>query len=76
MAIASMIIQPVLEHMDRVAAELAAFDGVTVHSATPNQQIIIVIEAPSLSGIGEIARNLEGLTGVIGVYPTYINDET
>lgn len=75
MTIASMIIQPSLGQLDQVAARLSATDGVTVHTATHNQQVIIVVEAPSLSDISDIARNIEQQEGVSGVYPTYIYDD-
>lgn len=51
MAIASMIVQPANDAVDRVIAELTGIFGVTVHTTTPNNQIIVVVEAPSLDDV-------------------------
>ena len=75
MTIASMIIQPAQGYLAQVAAELSDITGVTVLTATPNQQIIIVIEASSPEDVCNIARCIETKTGVSGVYLTYINSE-
>lgn len=75
MTIASMIVQPAPACAGQVAAELTVLDGVTVHSITPSQQIIVVIEALSLQGVSDIARNIESRPGVSGAYPAYVNDE-
>jgi nitrate reductase NapAB chaperone NapD len=75
MATASMIIQPASGYTDRLAGELAAINGVTVHTVTQNQQIIILVEAPTLEEVSLTGRTIENLTGVSGVYPAYVNED-
>jgi nitrate reductase NapAB chaperone NapD len=75
MAIASMIIQPHSVCMDRVMEELAAIEHVTVDSTTLKHEIIIVVEAPTLDDVSAVARKIEGITGVAGVFPVYVTTE-
>lgn len=72
MAIASMIVQPVTNQLNKVVEELSAISGVTVHSTTPKAEIIILIEADSLHSVNTISQEVEKLTHVLGVFPTYI----
>ncbi|SDD57406.1 chaperone NapD [Sporomusa acidovorans] len=72
MAISGMLIQPRTDAVSAVAKALSDIEGVTVHSVTPQQEIIIVVEAASLQQISEVARTLETIPGVLGVFPTYI----
>ncbi|TCL37364.1 periplasmic nitrate reductase chaperone NapD [Anaerospora hongkongensis] len=78
MAIASMIIQPAANATERVATELSGLCGVTVNSITSKQEIIIVVEAASLNAVSEVAHAVEAISGVLGVFPSYITvaDET
>lgn len=75
MAIASMIVQPANDAVDRVIAELTGISGVTVHTTTPNNQIIVVVEAPSLDDVNFLAKTMELIPGVAGVFPTYVYTE-
>lgn len=72
MAISSMIVQPMTGSVGTVLKAFAVIDGVTVHSVTPKQEIIIIVEATSLQQVNEIARTLEVIPGILGVFPTYI----
>ena len=72
MAISSMIVQPMNGSASAVSKALADMDGVTVHSVTLKQEIIIVLEATSLKQVNEAARTIEVIPGVLGVFPTYI----
>lgn len=72
MAISSMIVQPVTNSVDTVVKALTDLAGVTVHSITPKQEIIIIAEAASLQQVNEVARTIEGIPGVLGVFPAYI----
>ncbi|WP_094605739.1 Chaperone NapD [Sporomusa silvacetica DSM 10669] len=72
MAISSMVIQPVTGSINMVSQALSAISGVTVHSVSPKQEIIIVVEATSLKQVNEVARTIEVIPGVLGVFPTYI----
>ncbi len=72
MAISGMIIQPKPDSVNAVAHALSGINGVTVHSVTPKQEIIVVVEAASLQQVNEVARSLEVIPGVLGVFPTYI----
>lgn len=72
MAISSMIVQLAADSLERITEELARINGVTVHSVTPKQEIIIVVEATSLNAVNEVARKIEGIPGILGVFPTYI----
>jgi len=72
MAISSMIVQPMHGSASAVSKALADIDGVTVHSVTLKQEIIVVVEATSLQQINEIARTIEVIPCVLGVFPTYI----
>lgn len=72
MAIASMIVQPVSQKLEQVIVELAAITGITVHTTTPKEDIIIIVEADSLNAVEVLARYVEQLDGVLGVYPSYV----
>lgn len=72
MAISGMIIQPKPDSVNAVSQALSGMSGVTVHSVTPKQEIIVVVEAASLQQVNEVARTLEVIPGVLGVFPTYI----
>jgi len=72
MAISSMIVQPAAHSLKRITEELSNTTGVTVHSVTPKQEIIIVVEAASLDGINKAARTIEAISGVLGVFPAYV----
>jgi nitrate reductase NapAB chaperone NapD len=72
MAIASMIVQPAANSLQQVAEQLAFVNGVTVHSTKSNQEIIIVVEAPSLDAISAVARTIEAISGVLSVLPAYV----
>lgn len=74
MAISSMVIQ-VTSEIDKVVAELSKISGVTVHTTTPKQEVIIVVEALTLEDLSQIAENLQTLPGVIGVFPAYVTTE-
>lgn len=72
MAISGMLIQPKPDSVNAVSLALSGINGVTVHSVTPKREIIVVVEAASLQQINEVARTLEVIPGVLGVFPTYI----
>lgn len=72
MAISSMIVQPMTGSVGAVLKAFADIDGVTVHSVTPKQEIIIIVEATSLQQVNEIAHTLEVIPGILGIFPTYI----
>jgi nitrate reductase NapD len=75
MAIASMIVQPSPASVFLVKEELASLGGVTVHSVTEKQEVIVLVEADSLASIERIARDIQAIPGVFGVFPTYITTE-
>lgn len=75
MAIASMIVQPSPASVLRIRDELTALEGVTVHCVTPKGEVIVLVEAGSLQAVERIARDMEGIPGVFGVFPTYITLE-
>lgn len=72
MAISSVIVQPANNKMAKVVAELSAIYGVTVHTTTAKQEIIIIVEADSLDALNKIAHDLEKIEDVLGVFPAYI----
>jgi len=72
MAIASMIVQPANNRINEVAAALGAMYGITVHTTTPKQEVIVVVEAKSLAAVAEIAKQVERMADVLGVFPAYI----
>jgi nitrate reductase NapD len=72
MAIASMIVQPVAGLIRQVTEALTGINGVTVHTVTDKQEIIIVVEAASLDIVSETARHIEGINGVVNVCPSYV----
>lgn len=73
MAIASMIIQAAGERTNTVIAALEDICGITVHSVTAKEEIIIVVETDSLAEVTQIARQVEQLSHVLGVFPAYIS---
>lgn len=75
MAIASVIVQTILGCTERAAAEITKIPGVTIHAATPKQELVLLIEAADLDAISEAAKKVEQLPNVLGVYPAYINSE-
>jgi nitrate reductase NapAB chaperone NapD len=72
MAIASMLVQSSPDALVHVADALTEMPGVTVHTTTPEHNIVIVVETPDLDEVNAIAKSIEGTDGVVGVYPVYV----
>lgn len=63
--IVSLIVNAFPEHLDTVAAEIAAIQGAEVHAQDPKGKLIVVLEAPSQGEIGTIANAISGIRHVL-----------
>ncbi len=76
MAISSLIVETAPEHVERVAAEVAAFDGVTIEATDQaTGQIVVVLEAESIDASHKTASEFAAIKDVWNVNLIYVNVE-
>lgn len=63
--IVSLIVNAFPDHLDGVAAEIAALPGAEVHAQDPKGKLIVVLEAPTQGDIGAMANAISGIPHVL-----------
>lgn len=72
--ISSLIVECLVEDMERVAQQLVALEGVEVHGQE-NGQVVITIERETLDESHDLANSITKMSGVTGVSLIYANFE-
>lgn len=76
MAISSLIVETSPEHVERVAGEVGAFDGVTIEATDQaTGQIVVVLEADSIDASHKAASEFAAIKDVWNVNLIYVNVE-
>lgn len=63
--IVSLIVNAFPDHLDSVAAAIAAMPGAEVHAQDPKGKLIVVLEAPTQGEIGTMANAISGIPHVL-----------
>lgn len=63
--IVSLIVNAFPDHLESVAAEIAAIPGAEVHAQDPRGKLIVVLEAPTQGEIGTMANAISGIPHVL-----------
>jgi len=74
MAVAGLLLKAKQEKERDVVKSLKEMKGVEVH-AFEKGDIVVVIETDTGRGIEEITEKIRNISGVLGVFPTYIHYE-
>lgn len=72
MAISSVIIQTTLANVEKVKTELADFPEASIETVSPKGEIVVILETDSLDALHAVCLKMEQLSGVTGVYPSYV----
>lgn len=76
MLIASMIVKVVAAEAEAVQAQLRRLPHVTTYGIHKEDNIILVAEARSVEELEKLSLHLtHEITGVLGVFPTYVTEE-
>ena len=75
MAIASLILTPDPAMTDRLRKELDTMQGFSLEQETTNGEFILLAEAPDLSQLIGICRDLEKHPGVMSLATSYITED-
>lgn len=75
MAISGIIVKVQLDLLDEVKAVLDSMDNISVEAVSPNKEIVAVMESKSLDDMKNECFALEKISGVIGVYPSFVTTE-
>lgn len=75
MAISGIIVKVQLGLLDEVKAVLDSMDNISVEAVSPNKEIVAVMESKSLDDMKKECFALEKISGVIGVYPSFVTTE-
>jgi nitrate reductase NapD len=62
--IASILVQARPEHLDEVAATIAALDGCEIHGRDPKGKLVVVIDTPQAGVIGTTLNTIALLPNV------------
>jgi nitrate reductase NapD len=75
MALSSVLLKMKNGQEEGVRSCLAKIPGVSVETAAPSGELIVIVEADSIHDLHKQCMDIERLEGVLGVYPSYVTME-
>jgi nitrate reductase NapAB chaperone NapD len=77
MAIASFIVKTKADFVEEAVTAIESMGGLTVHTVTENQEIIVLAEAPTLEEVSQLGEAIQGIDeNIWSVTCAYANNET
>lgn len=75
MAMGSVLLKMKNGAEENLRMSLTKIPGVSVESKAPSGELIVLVESADINELHKQCMEMEGMEGVLGVYPSYITTE-
>lgn len=72
MAIASIIVQPDSNKIEKIKEQLSAIPQLSLEKTAPSGELILIAEAPTLKALQHLCFDVAAIPGVLNTMPSYV----